>query len=59
MHLTLTDDETYILREFLADHLPELKRQVAATDQTQLRHRLAQRQDLVERILEQLRAPAR
>lgn len=59
MHLTLTDEETAILRELLADYLPALKRQVAATDQTELRHHLAQRQELLERVLEHLRAPAR
>ena len=58
MHLTLTDRETEVLRDVLHDHLPALQREVARTDQRDVRHVLAERQDLVERLLEQLSAPA-
>jgi hypothetical protein len=46
-----------ILRDLLHDYLPELKMEVARTDQRDLRHRLAQREDLAERLLEALDRP--
>jgi hypothetical protein len=55
MQLVLSDAETVLLRELLADYLPSLRREVARTEQHDLRHLMVQRQDLVERILEQLR----
>ena len=55
MQLVLSDAETVLLRDLLADYLPALRREVARTEQHDLRHLLVQRQDLVERILERLR----
>ena len=55
MQLVLSDAETVLLREVLADYLPSLRREVARTEQHDLRHLMVQRQDLVERIVEQLR----
>lgn len=55
MQLILSDAETVLLRDLLADYLPALRREVARTEQHDLRHLMVQRQDLVERILEQLR----
>jgi hypothetical protein len=55
MQLVLSDAETVLLRGLLADYLPALRREVARTEQHDLRHLMVQRQDLVERILEQLR----
>jgi hypothetical protein len=55
MQLLLSDDESILLRDLLADYLPSLKREVARTEQHDLRHLMVQRQDLVERLLEQLR----
>ena len=55
MQLVLSDAETVLLRDMLADYLPALRREVARTEQHDLRHLLVQRQDLVEQILEQLR----
>jgi hypothetical protein len=55
MQLVLSDAETVLLRELLADYLPSLRREVARTEQHDLRHLMVQRQDLVERIAEQLR----
>jgi hypothetical protein len=55
MQLVLSDAETVLLRDLLADYLPALRREVARTEQHDLRHLMVQRQDLVERILEQLR----
>jgi hypothetical protein len=54
MQLLLSDDETIILRDLLDDYLPALRREVARTEQHELRHLMVQRQDLVERLLEQL-----
>ena len=55
MQLSSLDAETVLLRDLLADYLPALRREVARTEQHDLRHLLVQRQDLVEQILEQLR----
>jgi hypothetical protein len=54
MQLVLSDAETVLLRDLLADYLPALKREVARTEQHELRHLLVLRQDLLERVLEQL-----
>ena len=54
MQLLLSDYETVLLRELLADYLPALEREAARTEQHDLRHLMVQRQDLVERLIEQL-----
>lgn len=54
MQLTLTNREIEILRGLLQDYLPDLKREVARTEQHQLRHLFVERQELVERMLAQL-----
>ena len=54
MQLTLTDHESDLLRGLLEDFLPSLQREVARTERHDLRHLLVERQDLVERLLEQL-----
>lgn len=54
MELILSSDETMLLRDLLADYLPALRREVARTERHELRHLLVQRQDLAERLLEQL-----
>jgi hypothetical protein len=56
MQFTLTDQETEIFRDLLQAYLPELRREVARTERHTLRHALVQRQDLVEKLLEQLGA---
>jgi hypothetical protein len=58
MQLTLTEPETEILRDLLLAYLPDLEREVARTERPTLRHALVQRQELVERLLEQLSTPA-
>ena len=58
MQLSLTDAEADLLRGLLADYLPALRREVARTEQHELRHLMVQRQELVERILDQLGASA-
>jgi hypothetical protein len=54
MQLILSDDEAALLRDLLADYLPALTREVARTEQRNLRHTMVQRQELVERMLVQL-----
>jgi hypothetical protein len=54
MQLILSDDDTAVLRDLLADYLPALKREVARTERHELRHLMVLRQELVERMLEQL-----
>jgi hypothetical protein len=54
MQLTLTDYETEILRGLLHDYLPALQREAARTEQRDFRHMVIERQELVERLLEQL-----
>lgn len=54
MQLALTEAETEILRDLLLAYLPELEREVARTERHSLRHVLVQRQELAERLLEQL-----
>ena len=54
MQLLLTDAETVLLRGLLDDYLPALRREVARTEQHELRHLMVQRQELVEKLVEQL-----
>ena len=54
MRLELTDDEAATLRELLRAYLPDLRREVAATDARDLRHDLIKRQDLCESLLARL-----
>ncbi len=58
MQLLLSPDETVILRDLLSSYLPALRREVARTEQHELRHLLVQRLDLGERLLDQLATPA-
>jgi hypothetical protein len=55
MPFFLSDEDAALLRDLLADYLPSLRREVARTEQHALRHLMVQRQDLVERLLEELR----
>jgi len=56
MQLDLTERETTVLRELLRDYLPALEREVARTEQHDLRHELVERQNLVEHLIAQLGA---
>jgi hypothetical protein len=53
MQLDLTDQETELLRAFLQDSLPDLRREVARTEDRAFRHQLVERQNLIERLLVQ------
>jgi len=54
MQLVLTDQESVVLRGLLEAYLPDLRREVARTEDHGLRHELVRRQELAERMLEQL-----
>jgi hypothetical protein len=54
LQLTLSPDEAVVLRDLLADYLPALRREVARTEQHELRHLMVQREDLVERLVAEL-----
>jgi hypothetical protein len=54
MDVHLTEEEASRLRDLLRDYLPELRMEVARTEAKDFRHMLVQRQELCERILEQL-----
>jgi hypothetical protein len=56
MDIELSDDEAQTLRGLLQDSLPELKFEVARTDSKEFRHILVKRQELCERLLDQLRS---
>jgi hypothetical protein len=56
MQVTLTERETELLHDFLADTLPTLRWETARTEQHEMRHALLELQDLVERLLNQLAA---
>jgi hypothetical protein len=54
MQLSLNEEEARTLRELLHDYLPELRMEVARTDARDFRHELIKRQDLCERLLDDL-----
>ena len=56
MQLELTSDEASGLYDALLAYLPELRREVAATDQREFRHSLVERLDACERVLARLAA---
>lgn len=58
MQLNLTDDEARTLRNMLHDYLPALRMEVARTDVRDYRHHLVKRQDLCERLFEELEQTA-
>jgi hypothetical protein len=54
MQLVLSSDEKILLRDLLADYLPALRREVARTERHDLRHLLVLRQELAERLVDEL-----
>jgi len=54
MNVTLTPREAEILREILSDYLLSLRREVARTENHELRHQLIERQEFAEVLLSQL-----
>ncbi|MFO0847236.1 MAG: hypothetical protein U0871_01570 [Gemmataceae bacterium] len=60
MQLDLTDQDARTLLGILTDYLPDLRREAAGTDLAarELRHELAAREDLCERLLARLAGAA-
>ena len=56
MILDLTPDDAQRLRHYLQDVLPDLKREMARTEEKALRHELVLREELCERIITKLQA---
>lgn len=54
MQFNLNEHDAHLLHDLLADYLPELRMEVARTERREYRHRLVDRLDLVERLLEEL-----
>jgi hypothetical protein len=54
MNLELSDKDARTLQGYLRDVLPSLRREVARTDQRDMRHLLAEREELCEQLLVQL-----
>ncbi|MCL4847304.1 MAG: hypothetical protein KJ066_12275 [Acidobacteria bacterium] len=54
MNITLTEHDAEVLRGLLRDYLPSLQREVARTEQRELRHLMVERLDVLERFIEQL-----
>ena len=54
MNLQLSDKDARTLQAYLRDALPTLRREVARTDQREVRHLLAEREELCEQLLVQL-----
>jgi hypothetical protein len=58
MQLELTSDEGRTLHAMLRDLLPDLRREVARTENHDFRHELVQRQELAERLVARLEPSA-
>jgi hypothetical protein len=58
MHVDLTTEEAAGLKELLADCIPDLKREIARTENHQFRHELVQREELCERLIARLDSDA-
>ena len=54
MRVDLTPDEAATLRGFLRDSLPDLKREIARTEDHGFRHQLVVREELCEKLIGQL-----
>jgi hypothetical protein len=55
MQIELSNDEAHTLRLTLDDYLPELRREVARTDERRFRHEILKRQEVCEKVLDLLK----
>ena len=58
MHVDLTTEEAATLKGLLNDCIPDLKREIARTENHQFRHELVQREELCERLIARLASDA-
>ena len=54
MRVDLSPDEAATLRGLLRDCLPDLKREIARTEHHDFRHQLVVREELCEKLIDQL-----
>ena len=54
MQIDLTVEEASLLRDLLEGLLPDLRREIARTDDHAFRHQLVLRQELAERLVARL-----
>ena len=54
MQIELDNDEWQTMRLLLRDYVPQLRREVARTDDHSFRHELVKRQEAAEHLLELL-----
>ena len=57
MRLELSSDDVDVLRNVLHDFLPQLRMEVARTEDRQFRHEMVRRQEALERLLARLDEP--
>jgi hypothetical protein len=58
MHVDLTTDEAAMLKALLTDCIPDLKREIARTENHRFRHELVEREEFCERLISRLDAHA-
>ena len=58
MHVDLTTEEADTLKHLLTDCIPDLKREIARTENHQFRHELVEREELCERLIARLDSDA-
>jgi hypothetical protein len=58
MQVELTTEEASALKALLRDTIPDLKREMARTDDRQFRHELVLREELCERLIARLDSDA-
>jgi hypothetical protein len=58
MHVDLTAGEAATLKALLTDCIPDLKREIARTENHRFRHELVEREELCERLIARLDSDA-
>ena len=52
MQIEMTDEEWHTFRLLLQDYVPQLRREIARTDDHTFRHELVKRQEVAEHLLD-------